>query len=72
MATIETTKEKWCQAEVNRVAGELALSREPDAASAAEAYFERALPPRASQRRFLERWSGGRGQAPCGEKELAI
>jgi predicted ATPase len=42
MATIEASKEKWCQAEVNRMAGELALSREPDAASA-EAYFERAL-----------------------------
>jgi len=42
MATIEASKEKWCQAEINRMAGELALSGEPDAASA-EAYFERAL-----------------------------
>jgi predicted ATPase len=42
MATIETTKERWCEAEVNRMAGELALLSEPDAASA-EAYFERAL-----------------------------
>jgi predicted ATPase len=43
MATIETTKEKWYEAEVNRVAGEIALkSKEPDAAKA-EAYFERAL-----------------------------
>jgi predicted ATPase len=40
---VETTKQKWCEAEVNRVAGEIALkSPEPDAAKA-EAYFERAL-----------------------------
>jgi class 3 adenylate cyclase/predicted ATPase len=40
---IQTTKEKWCEAEVHRVAGEIArLSPEPDAAKA-EAYFERAL-----------------------------
>jgi predicted ATPase len=42
IATIEASKETWYQAEVNRMAGELALSGEPDAASA-EAYFERAL-----------------------------
>jgi class 3 adenylate cyclase/tetratricopeptide (TPR) repeat protein len=42
MAAVETTKERWCDAEVNRVAGEIALqSGEPDAN--AEAYFERAL-----------------------------
>jgi predicted ATPase len=41
--SVETTKESWCEAEVNRVAGEIALkSPEPDAAKA-EAYFERAL-----------------------------
>jgi predicted ATPase len=40
---VETTKEKWCEAEINRVAGEVALkSPEPDAAKA-KAYFERAL-----------------------------
>ena len=40
---METTKEKWWSAEINRVAGEIALlSPEPDAAKA-EAYFERAL-----------------------------
>jgi len=40
---IEETGETWCEAEVNRVAGEIALkSPEPDAAKA-EAYFERAL-----------------------------
>ena len=43
MTAMETTKEKWCEAEVNRIAGEIALkSPEPDAAKA-EAYFERAL-----------------------------
>jgi predicted ATPase len=40
---VETTKERWCEAEVNRVAGEIALkSQEPDDAKA-EGYFERAL-----------------------------
>ena len=43
MKTIEATKERWCEAEVDRIAGEIALkSPEPDAAKA-EAYFERAL-----------------------------
>jgi len=43
MTTIETTKERWCEAEVNRVAGEIALKLpQPDAAKA-QAYFERAL-----------------------------
>ncbi len=43
MTAVETTKERWWEAEVNRIAGEIALkSAEPDAAKA-EAYFERAL-----------------------------
>jgi len=43
IAHIETTKERWWEAEVNRIAGEIALlSPEPDAAKA-ETYFERAL-----------------------------
>ena len=43
MAAVETTKERWCEAEIHRMAGEIALmSPEPDAAKA-EAYFERAL-----------------------------
>jgi predicted ATPase len=43
ISMIETTKETWCEAEINRVAGEIALmSPEPDAAKA-EAYFKRAL-----------------------------
>jgi predicted ATPase len=43
MAAVETAKERWCGAEVNRIAGEIALlSPEPDGAKA-EAHFERAL-----------------------------
>jgi class 3 adenylate cyclase/predicted ATPase len=43
ITVIETSKESWCEAEVNRIAGEVALkSPAPDAAKA-EAYFERAL-----------------------------
>jgi len=43
LTAIETTKEQWCEAEVNRIAGEIALmSPEPDTTKA-EAYFECAL-----------------------------
>jgi class 3 adenylate cyclase/predicted ATPase len=43
MAAIETTKERWFEAEIHRMAGEIALkSPDPDAAKA-EAYFQRAL-----------------------------
>jgi predicted ATPase len=43
MSTVETTKERWYEAEINRIAGEISLkSPEPDAAKA-EAYFERSL-----------------------------
>ena len=43
MAAVEAAKERWCEAEVNRIAGEIALlSPEPDAGRAEE-YFERAL-----------------------------
>jgi predicted ATPase len=43
MKAAETTKEKWCEAEVHRMAGEIALiSPEPDAPKA-EACFERVL-----------------------------
>jgi predicted ATPase len=41
MTAVEATKEKWCEAEVHRTAGEIALLAR-DAAKA-EAYFERAL-----------------------------
>jgi predicted ATPase len=43
MSLVETTKEKWCEAEVLRIHGEILLMLpEPDAARA-EAHFERAL-----------------------------
>ena len=43
MTAVETTKEKWFEAEIHRIAGEIALkSLKPDAAKA-EAHFERAL-----------------------------
>ncbi len=43
MKSVETTKEKWFEAEIHRVVGEIALlAPEPDAAKA-EAHFERAL-----------------------------
>jgi predicted ATPase len=43
MAAVETTRERWIEAEIHRMAGEIAvMSPEPDAAKA-EAYFRRAL-----------------------------
>ena len=43
MTAVETTKETWFEADINRMAGEIALkSPKPDVAKA-EAYFERAL-----------------------------
>ena len=43
MTAVETTKETWCEAEVHRIAGEIALkSPQPDTVKA-QAYFERAL-----------------------------
>jgi predicted ATPase len=43
MTAVETTKLKWCEADVHRIAGEIALmSPEPDAAKA-EARFDHAL-----------------------------
>jgi predicted ATPase len=43
MTAVDTTKERWWEADIYRMAGEIALmSSEPDAARA-EAYFERAL-----------------------------
>jgi DNA-binding winged helix-turn-helix (wHTH) protein/predicted ATPase len=43
MTAIETSKEKWCEAEVNRIAGEIALMSPRQDAEKAEEYFERAL-----------------------------
>jgi predicted ATPase len=43
MTAVATTKESCCEAEVNRVAGEIALLLPTPNAAKAEAYFERAL-----------------------------
>jgi class 3 adenylate cyclase/predicted ATPase len=43
MTTVETTKEKWCEAEVHRLAGEIALMSPERDTARAQAYFERAL-----------------------------
>ena len=43
MTAADSTKEKWCEADIHRIAGEIALlNPDPDAAKA-QAYFERAL-----------------------------
>jgi predicted ATPase len=43
ITTVEATKERWCEAETHRIAGEITpLATEPDVAKA-EAYFQRAL-----------------------------
>jgi len=39
----ETTKERWCDAEIHRITGEIALKLPQLGPSRAEAYFERAL-----------------------------
>jgi class 3 adenylate cyclase/predicted ATPase len=50
MAMVETSKERWCEAEVRRIAGEITLlAPEPNPARA-EAYFERALAIARAQR----------------------
>jgi predicted ATPase len=43
MTAMETTREKWCEAEIHRTAGEIALKSPERDAAKAEAYFERAL-----------------------------
>ena len=43
MTTAETTKERWCEPEIRRIAGEIALSSSCPDAVEAQAYFERAL-----------------------------
>ena len=43
MTAVETAKEKWCEAEVHRIAGEIALMSPERDASKAELYFNRAL-----------------------------
>jgi predicted ATPase len=55
MTAVETTKETWCEADIYRISGEIALmAPEPDATKA-QAYFERALGiARQQQARSLE------------------
>ena len=43
MSMMETSKEKWCKPEINRIAGEIALKSLAPDADKAQAYFERAL-----------------------------
>jgi tetratricopeptide (TPR) repeat protein len=43
LTAVETTKEKWCEPEVLRMAGEIALSSPERDEAKAEGYFERAL-----------------------------
>jgi predicted ATPase len=43
MTAVETTKEEWYVAEINRIAGEIALKSPEANVAKAEAYFDRAL-----------------------------
>ena len=43
LTAVERTKEKWWEAEINRVAGEIALKPPEPNAAKAQAFFERAL-----------------------------
>ena len=43
MTAIETTKERWFEAEANRLAGEFSLKSPEQDAAKAQAYFDRAL-----------------------------
>jgi class 3 adenylate cyclase/predicted ATPase len=55
MMAMETTQEKWCEAEVHRIAGEIALKMPERNAAKAQACFERALTvARAQQARSWE------------------
>jgi predicted ATPase len=55
IGTIAKTKERWFEAEANRIAGEIALKSPERDASKAETYFERALAvARKQQAKFLE------------------
>jgi predicted ATPase len=43
LTAVETTKERWCEGEINRIAGEIALLSPGRETAKAQAYFERAL-----------------------------
>ena len=47
---VERSKEKWCEAEVHRIAGEIALKSLAPSPEEAEAYFDRALAVARQQR----------------------
>jgi hypothetical protein len=40
---VEKTNERWCEAEINRIAGEIALMSTATDGAKAQSYFERAL-----------------------------
>ena len=40
---MQTSKQRWCEAETNRIAGEIALMSPTPAETKAQTYFERAL-----------------------------
>jgi predicted ATPase len=50
MMAVETTKERWCEAEIDRMAGEIALMLPERDAAKAEAHFERAIAAAREQR----------------------
>jgi predicted ATPase len=50
ITAIETSKEKWCEAELNRIAGEIALKSPERDTAKAQSYFERALAVARAQR----------------------
>ena len=50
MAAVEATKERWYEAEIYRITGEIALKLPQLGGSQAEAYFERALTVARAQR----------------------
>jgi len=55
IATVRSTKEKWCEAEVHRIAGEIALKSPARDKVKAEAYFEHSITlARAQQARSWE------------------
>jgi predicted ATPase len=55
MTAVETTKERWYEAEVNRVAGEIAFKSPQLDVTEAEVYFHRALAvARRQQAKFWE------------------
>src|SRR5216683_177353 len=80
MRAAETTKEKWCEAEIHRTAGEITLISPVPDASKAEVYFERAIAiAREQQAKSWElraamrmaRWWRDQGKRQCAHDLLA-